>query len=88
MAWRSKEMSANMSKGRKRYTGPTSQTSTQASGQTHDRVGSRVNVEETDTADVVPPDINKGVPFTKTLFDVEGVLNLSKVTGPEAVRYC
>lgn len=46
-----------------------------------------VKVEELDDAYKLPSDINNGVAIPKKFFDGEGDLNLSKVTGNEAVRY-
>jgi hypothetical protein len=95
MSWRSKEMSANMHKNRspkeRSEETPVHEDSKPLPdyGLQHKPVRHpSVRIEETEDSYKLPSDINNGVAIPKKFFDDEGDLNLSKVTGAEAVRYC
>jgi hypothetical protein len=91
MAWRSKEMSANMARGRKKPDVIPTETQTRELpdyGLQHRPTAKpTVNVQETETSYQLPKDINNGVAIPKTFFDEEGELNLRQVSGPQALRY-
>lgn len=92
MSWRSREMSANMASGR---TTPRQESKTETVtkelpdyGLRHEPVHHHASkVIEHDDSYELPQDINNGVKIPKTFFNTEGDLDLSKTTGPAAVRY-
>ena len=83
IAWRGKEMTANMRKDRP----PVNFNSTQLGPGYPDQPINPNRIIETEDAYIFPDGINNGVPVPKKFFDEEGEFNLSKATGPEAVRY-
>jgi hypothetical protein len=90
MSWRSREMSANMAKGhRKPPDNDTAETTTKELPdyglQHHQPNPSRV-IEHDDSYEL-PEHINNGVKIPKVFFNKDGDLDLSKATGPMAVRY-
>lgn len=80
MAWRSQEISANMDK---LHSNTTQQSGTGYKG---DYVNPN-NIIETEDGYILPEGTNNGIKIPKRFFDEEGELNLSKVTGDEAVTY-
>lgn len=86
LSWRSREMSANMAKDRKKPRAA-SHNQSQSMGNTPTAHGKVLDVEETELGYVLPEDVNNGQVIPKTFFDNEGELNLSKVKGDVAVAY-
>lgn len=93
MSWRSREQSAAMAKNRHKPVDRIEQPKT-ILGELPDyglqhksvsRPASKV-IEHEDSYEL-PSDINNGVAIPKTFFNDEGDLDLSKVTGPQAVKY-
>lgn len=82
MAWRSKELSANM----KVINAVDSQPINNIEGQRRQPINPN-SIQETESAYVLPEGVNAGVSIPKKFFDEKGELNLSKVTGPEALGY-
>jgi len=94
MSWRSKEMSASMHKKPKKIESDTTPQSKEDIkplpdyGLQHQPIRHpSVRIDELEDSYKLPQDINNGVAIPKTFFDDAGDLNLSKVTGPQAVRY-
>jgi hypothetical protein len=81
-AWRSKEMSANMRKTRTNLPPP----GNLGPGYPEQPINPN-QIKETENAYILPEGVNAGVSIPKKFFDKQGDLNLSQVTGPEAVRY-
>lgn len=82
MAWDSREKSANLSK---RYRSGRKLKDKADDGILD--VGPNNGVIETKDSYELPDEINNGVAIPKRFIDKDGEINLSKVTGPEAVRY-
>lgn len=86
MAWRSREQSVNMGKMRKHHDSEPSN-GDYPPDTTPPKRSDNPKVFEDDNTYILPRDVNNGARIPKRFFDKEGELNLSKATGPEAVRY-
>jgi hypothetical protein len=91
MSWRSREMSANMARGRPIAEATEAVRTTTKElpdyGLQHQRQSNPSHVIEHEDSYELPKEINNGVKLPKLLFNKEGDLDLSKVTGPQAVMY-
>lgn len=92
MAWRSKEMSVNMSEGHKRPPRESPDIKEDNKelpdyGLQHKKPIRHAHVIEHEDSYELEKDVNNGVAIPKSFFNEEGELDLSRTTGPNALKY-